>query len=1342
MAHPDRGFPDDSGPALRARLSDATGPELQVVRTEIAFARLSEYGNDAVAGGPGLTEAAELAELALAAPSCPPGLAAEAMLAAGLARYFRFAENQDRADLDLAVEHLRALLDPARIPETDPGLRQDGLAALAEALETRALGLADDAASRQQDLSEAIQLQTVLCDELTEAGEPDADALLALGRLHYHRHDQGTLGGTGRCHEADLDRAIACLRRSRAGTPANSSLAVQVNLYLALALSKRVMLGTARPAEVEEALAELAAVRASLPPGDIQRAVADLHEGITLGTRYLAYAGRSGDRQSGLDALRRALRHPELAAEPALADLARMWLGQLLMTPLPPGLPGTPGPGGAPGPAAGGGVPGLAGQVTQLVTTPEFQADAAEVVRELSQVSRPALRDPPAAAAVAALLGAALMALGVPGMTAADRDRVIAHFAEAATILPDNAPGAAQFAALHAWLLAERAGQPGNGAEIEGALRELERVRPRLDAVDPLLRPVVLHHLGLLLGRRGLRRLTPADLAGGIQALTEALALMDADHPLRPETLRLLGAALISGAQFDSSGAQADRAIEVLEHGLRPPAADPVKQAIHLCCYGQALHARARRGDPTAAGFAPAVAAIQEGERLLPDRDPRRGFLLLTVASMLADQFDYVGNLESLGAADHYLSDDNLAQAGSALDSLPDYDPEGVSRYAVRALRGQVRLQLGQRRQDRSLLAAALADLEFALGVLPGEHPMRPRMASEVSTTRLALAVLDGDDAALGRIVGEITQADLPVAPGHVDQVPLAGRAAMLLLCQAVDRRDIDQVNRAVAQMSQAAAMTGPAGAERARLNWGAGLAFRLRHDVTRSRADIEAAVTKLEEARCDLDIGPGHPAAAHILAELAQAYRVRGDPARGDQRRAVRTGLESLREQAGEVLLQSIPARALTMARMAAADAAEICAWCRAGGALDQAVEALELSRGLVLQAASSAAGLPDLLREAGQAGLAGQWEGAGHAEGPLPPWDQVTDGDRHAIRVGLMASLAAPSDLRPRVLRALADAGLDRALLSPPGAAETAALLRASGIDLAAYLVPADEHGAGYAIVVRPDGTVQDLPLPQLATHPGSPAHVCAMAQRDVHDADGAQAWEHWAQSLARLADWAWAVVVEPLLVPLLLARATAGAAEPPRLLLIPFGLLGMVPWHAASYTDSAGRRRYACEHAVFSYAASIRQLTDATRRPSLPPRAGHVLVADPGQGFWEAEEVEALQAAFYPDASVLSGDPPRATPARVLGALPGRAGATGAALIHLACHARTAPSPEHSGLQLCGDQEPPAAQPLEVDRILRQGAGRPPPRPAAWSSWPPATATWRSATTTRRSPWRRRS
>ena len=64
-------------------------------------------------------------------------------------------------------------------------------------------------------------------------------------------------------------------------------------MYLALALCKRVMLRTASSAEVDEALAELGPARASLPPGDIRVAVVDLHEGLTRGTRYLAYAGRT-----------------------------------------------------------------------------------------------------------------------------------------------------------------------------------------------------------------------------------------------------------------------------------------------------------------------------------------------------------------------------------------------------------------------------------------------------------------------------------------------------------------------------------------------------------------------------------------------------------------------------------------------------------------------------------------------------------------------------------------------------------------------------------------------------------------------------------------------------------------------------------------------------------------------------------------------------------------------------------------------------------------------------------------------------------------------------------------
>ena len=75
------------------------------------------------------------------------------------------------------------------------------------------------------------------------------------------------------------------------------------------------------------------------------------------------------------------------------------------------------------------------------------------------------------------------------------------------------------------------------------------------------------------------------------------------------------------------------------------------------------------------------------------------------------------------------------------------------------------------------------------------------------------------------------------------------------------------------------------------------------------------------------------------------------------------------------------------------------------------------------------------------------------------------------------------------------------------------------------------------------------------------------------------------------------------------------------------------------------------------------------------------------------WETREVEALQAAFYPDASVLSRDPPRATPARVLGALPGQRGRN-RGRADPPVLPRPGPRRHRNipALRLCGDHEPP--------------------------------------------------
>jgi hypothetical protein len=119
-------------------------------------------------------------------------------------------------------------------------------------------------------------------------------------------------------------------------------------------------------------------------------------------------------------------------------------------------------------------------------------------------------------------------------------------------------------------------------------------------------------------------------------------------------------------------------------------------------------------------------------------------------------------------------------------------------------------------------------------------------------------------------------------------------------------------------------------------------------------------------------------------------------------------------------------------------------------------------------------------------------------------------------------------------------------------------------------------------------------------------------------------------WNHALEALCDWAWSAMAGPVL------GHAAGweLARPPRLVLVPTGNLGMVPWPAARTTGPDGTRHYAVEDAVFSYAASARQLMGAVRRPGRPWADSVLLIADTaGDLPMAAIEARELRRLFYP-------------------------------------------------------------------------------------------------------------
>jgi hypothetical protein len=512
---------------------------------------------------------------------------------------------------------------------------------------------------------------------------------------------------------------------------------------------------------------------------------------------------------------------------------------------------------------------------------------------------------------------------------------------------------------------------------------------------------------------------------------------------------------------------------------------------------------------------------------------------------------------------------------------------------------------------------------------------------------------------------------------------------------------------------------------------------LRWRHELARDPADLDQAIARLEAAGEEA----GDDADYELWRSLSLMSWTRGDRAARDHDRALSAGLRALARRAADVLQQGGTEHALRMARgHGPGHAIRLAGWSVAERRPDLAVAALERGRALVLHAATTATDLPGLLDQAGHDGLAREWraQAGGDAEGAsdlaailgadparldpghLAP-DRLEPGsvDPDPLdpgQPGGESPLRIPSLLRRRVLAALAGTPAGAAVLAVPGPAGLAAALEQAGADAFAYLV-APPEGPGYALLVGADGDVVHLPLAGLsATGPldAYDAAYQAATRAGWQDPDTRQRWQ---DSLGTLCDWAGAAIA-PLLRELAgRTRATTldGPDGPgravPRVVLIPVGRLGVVPWHAARTPGPAGRPRYAVEDAAFSYAASAGQFARAAGRRAWPVAAAPLLCASAGDPPLAEPEVTELRRRYYPHATVLglAAGPASAaaTPGEVLARLPGGAGAP-ASLVHFSCHADVGASLALSRLLLAG------GQPLSVADILAQAQRHDPAAP----------------------------
>jgi CHAT domain-containing protein len=255
----------------------------------------------------------------------------------------------------------------------------------------------------------------------------------------------------------------------------------------------------------------------------------------------------------------------------------------------------------------------------------------------------------------------------------------------------------------------------------------------------------------------------------------------------------------------------------------------------------------------------------------------------------------------------------------------------------------------------------------------------------------------------------------------------------------------------------------------------------------------------------------------------------------------------------------------------------------------------------------------------------------------------------------------------------------------VAPPAPAETAEALRTLGMDALAYLVPSDDDRGGTAVLVTRDGRTHALPLPLLRQQ-AAPLRQYRPAPTPVGRDLGPvttpfqPAAVPLRRQLDRLCAWAWYAAMKPLL------EALGAPDRTPRVVLVPMGGLGIVPWHAAWEPGRAGARTYAVERAEVSYAASARLFCDVAARPAVPHDGAALVVGNPtGDLRYAGEEADAVRQAFYagPSGRFLAGD---ATPEAVLSWL--RSPRSAGGVLHLACHGTVAENRRHTAyLSLSG-------------------------------------------------------
>jgi hypothetical protein len=741
------------------------------------------------------------------------------------------------------------------------------------------------------------------------------------------------------------------------------------------------------------------------------------------------------------------------------------------------------------------------------------------------------------------------------------------------------------------------------------------------------------------LGRRDTARLA---VARRIALLSDAGTRFAPDDPARARCLATLGMTLFSAYSSGSAEQTAVREAEALIAGAIGTDFEAEYRAMLLMALG-VVRGMGWLVEPERGDMHAGLVLCDEALDVLPADHPFRLDIRCAVSNLLLSRSLLTRNIDDAVAAEAHLRAIRPLVADRADDDFANQTL--VARLLCTAR--LARITYGDSVADRD--AAELDEIIDELATLPEEDLAD---GGALVWARAIRAYRRGDPMDVVRSAKGFTGVAATMPEGMPFRRTIESIGSMAEAVEAAAAGDRVGVDAQIAAVEARAYAPGTPAEERARHLYLLGGLWSATHTQRHEPELRDKAIAAFEECRVQ-DIATTEPFRMLADEQLSTLYW-----ARGDTGLSLARGFSALHEHARQVLLHEEVAHGARKAGTMAGNAHTLALRCVAAGQPERAVAAIEGGRALAMQAATSDIGA--VLRELGHEDTAAEWE-------------------RRPQPVGL----------RYRVLALLEGTEEERRLLSPPSSAAISAALTEIGADALVYLVPAAGDQPGHALHIGADGHVGAVPLPLLGTASEVDRYSAAYrAATTAPEQDREHAVARWRAELDELVRWAWPAVVGPVL-----------AAVSGRVVLVPCGSLGVVPWHAAC-DDSTGRPRYALHRATFSYVASARQLCDVAARPHRDPAEDPVIVADPtGDLYGSSHEARYLHQHRYPGGlyyGVLPDGVPQdgpGSPEDVLDALP-------ASLLHLSCHAVTGPTPAGSYVEL--------TERLTVTEVLRHGRG----------------------------------